>query len=905
MDVIAAFTQAMHEHGIETETFIQADGQRHRFRVTGDKAGSENGWYVLHLGGVPAGAFGCWKRDISERWCAKSTNTMTDIERQALTARIEATKREQEAETARVRAECKAKAELLWPTLAMATSDNPYLARKGVGAYGVRQDERGALVVPVTADGTGLVGFQFIWPDGTKRPLTGTPMKGSHHRIDGSMERVLICEGYATGASLHEATGFTVVIAFAAGNLLTVSQALRAKLPDAVLVLCAEDDRNKTINTGMIMATAAARAAGGLLAIPTFAANSDGTDFNDMHQQQGIDAVRATVEATAFPCVQHEAAAPDHIADANSMASDAAGGVATDAEKLSLRDAEGRRKSQATLMIELASGLELFKDHQEKGYAIVPVGVAKQVLPIRSKAFHAHLEHELYKLTKKGAGGQAKQDAVDTLDAKARFEGTTRDVFIRVAATSDAVYLDLCDEQWRVVEIRASGWQVLDESPVMFVRRQDMKALPVPLSGGGTEQLRQFVNVTDQDWPLIYGWLLAALRGATPFPVMILQGEQGSGKSTTARALRELVDPSGSPLQAPPRKAEDMTAIAANCYVVALDNLSGMDAEMSDGICRLSTGAGISKRQLYTDNDLVTVALARPVMVNGIDQLGSRADLMSRAVQPELPLLLDANKHGEAELWRKYYAERPAILGALLDMLAAGLKGFDEQLPPKVGRLRDWARLVSAAERVSGKPCIFADAYGENVHAGAAQTVEASPFASAVQRLVMRDRTWQGTASDLLRDARAMTDEHEQKSKDFPSTNRVVANALTRAAPALRAMGVVISYGHGKQRVISLGQQEQACKTSSLSSASSKHLPLLGSSESNIVVTSSNQRSNIVANDDRAILATINDGASDDVATITERLKTSGGASFDDADDNDDKFTPYSDSSQAWDEGVV
>lgn len=329
IDGIRRFRVAMREAGIETEAFIQADGQRHRFSVTGDKAGSRNGWYVLHLDGVPAGAFGCWKRNISETWCAKSASTMTDIERQELTARIEASKREQEAEQARVQADCKAKAERLWGEASETVSaDHAYLSAKGVRGYGLRQ-LRDALLVPVRADGGGLVGLQFIKPDGSKRFLTGTPKAGSFHRITGSMERVLICEGYATGASLHEATGCAVAIAFDASNLLAVAQAIRDKLPDAVLVLCADDDRGNPTNPGMNKATAAALAVGGLLAVPSFAADAGGTDFNDMHQQQGIETVRAAVEAAAtsenFRKLEIESSTNLNICDV-------AGGVTTDAE---------------------------------------------------------------------------------------------------------------------------------------------------------------------------------------------------------------------------------------------------------------------------------------------------------------------------------------------------------------------------------------------------------------------------------------------------------------------------------------------------------------------------------------------------------------------------------------------
>lgn len=300
-DVIDRFSQAMREAGIETEAAIQANGQRHRFRVIGDKAGSENGWYVLHLDGVPAGAFGCWKRGVSESWCGKSASGLTDSERQALHDRMEASRRAQEVEQARIRAECKAKAERLWNEAAEAVSaDHLYLVAKGVKSYGLRQ-LRDALVVPVRADAGGLVGLQFIQPDGSKRFLTGTPKAGSYHRITGDMERVLICEGYATGASLHEATGCAVAIAFDAGNLLAVATTLREKLPDAVLVLCADDDRNTEGNPGQTKARAAAQAVGGLLAAPAFPDGATGTDFNDLHHLHGLQAVRTAVEAAVVP----------------------------------------------------------------------------------------------------------------------------------------------------------------------------------------------------------------------------------------------------------------------------------------------------------------------------------------------------------------------------------------------------------------------------------------------------------------------------------------------------------------------------------------------------------------------------------------------------------------------------
>ncbi|WP_340675699.1 DUF927 domain-containing protein [Paraperlucidibaca sp.] len=300
-EVIDSFTQAMRKHGIETGEAIIADGKLKRFRVTGNKAGDTSGWYILHLDGVPNGVFGCYKRDVNEKWCAKLSRPMTAEEKQALEARKAASKLEQEAEQARIWAKGKTRAESLWASAdAAGCIAHPYIVRKGVKAYGIRQ-LGDAIVVPVRDSAGGMTGLQFIKSDGLKILLKGTKKAGSYHRITGDMTRLLICEGYATGASLHEATGFAVAIAIDAGNLLSVVKALRAKLPDTELVLCAEDDRATSGNVGMTKAQAAALEVDGLLAVPTFSDDSNGTDFNDMHQQSGLEAVRAAIEAAARP----------------------------------------------------------------------------------------------------------------------------------------------------------------------------------------------------------------------------------------------------------------------------------------------------------------------------------------------------------------------------------------------------------------------------------------------------------------------------------------------------------------------------------------------------------------------------------------------------------------------------
>jgi hypothetical protein len=153
------------------------------------------------------------------------------------------------------------------------------------------------------------------------------------------------------------------------------------------------------------------------------------------------------------------------------------------------------------------------------------------------------------------------------------------------------------------VKITPRVWQVLDESPVRFRRSRGVLPLPVLEPGGSVDQLRGFLNVSDDTWRLVVARLVAALRPRGPYPVLALFAEQGSGKSTTGRLLRELVDPNAAPLRAEPHDGRDLMIAANNSWCLAYDNLSHVPPWLSDALCRLSTGGGFATRELYADQD--------------------------------------------------------------------------------------------------------------------------------------------------------------------------------------------------------------------------------------------------------------------------------------------------------------
>ena len=267
----ATMLDAMRAAGLgpAKELNLRDDGKLTRYRVEGDKSGSRNGWAVLHSQPVMAGAFGSWKTGESHTWREATTRPQTLAERAELDQRIKAMHAAREAEQVAVHASAADRAAKLWARAHPANNAHPYLQRKHVQAIGIRA-LRDMLLIPARdVDGT-LHTLQFISADGSKRFLTGGRIAGCYCAMGKPVDSLLLCEGYATAATLFEATGAAVAACFSCGNLLPVARALRGKFPKLRLIVCADNDHQTPGNPGVRHARAAARAVGGYVAVPQF-----------------------------------------------------------------------------------------------------------------------------------------------------------------------------------------------------------------------------------------------------------------------------------------------------------------------------------------------------------------------------------------------------------------------------------------------------------------------------------------------------------------------------------------------------------------------------------------------------------------------------------------------------------
>jgi len=471
---------------------------------------------------------------------------------------------------------------------------------------------------------------------------------------------------------------------------------------------------------------------------------------------------------------------------------------------------KGQEPTLADLLVQIAlDEAELFHDAAQRAYATFEVGEHFETWPVRSKGFRLWLRRRLREEHDKSAYSEALQSALEEIESKALFDCPEMAVHVRVAEVGGAVWLDLADGACRTIEITASGWRLVEgKPPVRFIRAPGVLPLPVPQPGGRIDDLRAFLNVRDEaDFVLLVSWLLACLRRRGPFPVLNVNGEQGSAKSTLQRLLRDLVDPNTAPLRSEPKEVRDLVIAAANSWVQAFDNLSHVPPWLSDALCRLSTGGGFATRELYSDREEVIFDAQRPVAINGITDLASRSDLLDRSLNITLSAIPEDQRKDERSLRQAFEAARPRILGALLDAVSAGLANEANIRLDRLPRMADFALWIAACEPALGwAPGTFIEAYTANRASANDAAIEAAIIGPVLQAFMRERITWQGTSTELLAELEEVADDRTRHRKEWPGSARKLSGDLRRIAPNLRTAGIDVAFSKSGKRVIHLGR---------------------------------------------------------------------------------------------------
>jgi hypothetical protein len=479
---------------------------------------------------------------------------------------------------------------------------------------------------------------------------------------------------------------------------------------------------------------------------------------------------------------------------------EARGGEAIESSPATGNETEKSRATERLLRI--ATGARPFRRPDGRYSVSIVVDGHQECHDLESPDVARWLTRLYFEATAGLPSTAALSTAVRALAAQADIAGTADADFVRVGCneSSSPIFLDLGDSTWRAVDIRATGWQVIDRPGVHFRRSAGQRALPVPTHDGSLGNLRKYVNVEPADLPLLIAWLTAALRPTGPHPILVIAGEQGSAKSTLARICRLLVDPHTAPLRSEPSDNRDLMVAALHGWVQAYDNLSAMPDWLSNGLCRLATGGGISTRGLFTNHDEVVWSAHRPVILTAIDDIVKRPDVIDRSILLQLRSIAPSRRRREQDLWAEFMQDYPGILGGLLDAVAAGMRLWSEIQLPELERMADFTHWGEAvAQGVGWQPGTFVKAYRTNRQAASFVALEESLLAQAMLELAKYHGPWKGTPTQLLELIGEWTGYASCTTPGWPKTPSRASVELRRIAAQLRMFGVSVTFERGPQ----------------------------------------------------------------------------------------------------------
>lgn len=452
-------------------------------------------------------------------------------------------------------------------------------------------------------------------------------------------------------------------------------------------------------------------------------------------------------------------------------------------------DVQLDRKGDQTKVIldDVVGSLKLFRDPDGTAYARVG---PRRIMRIDSNEFGDWLRRTAY-----ASGVTASQEQINLVVGIARAHAyeTVEDVHLRVARKGNRIYVDLCDADDRILVISAEGVELIEgdsESPVVFRRSRQ---LPLSVAPGSLSDIRAMVNMDDDQFVVFMACAVKMFFPDTPSPIVNLIGEYGSAKTSTTRVLRSLIDPVTAMVAPGGEKPDDLLVRAWHNYVLTLENMSDL-TKLSDTLCGITTGMGFEVRQLFTNGDLFSIWVRRPVIVNGIDPSKYAADLISRMV--EIELAKPEKRMLESEFEQRLADSAPRMFGAVVGAVVEVLKVLPEIDPHEFAenvRLAEFGAIGEAMARVLGKePGWFVERMVEAQDMAQDEAADDSitmQALEAMQEPVARRGRFLGTPQELLVEMRQSAEVVGLNLARLPLTAATLSRELNQLKPALRKRG--------------------------------------------------------------------------------------------------------------------
>ena len=476
-------------------------------------------------------------------------------------------------------------------------------------------------------------------------------------------------------------------------------------------------------------------------------------------------------------------------------------------------ETETPKESQAVQIYKLISGIAFFfRDTTNTAYAHITVDDHDELLRLESARFQGIVRRRFFEDTGKIASSEALNAAISLVAADACWKGETFKLYNRVGWRDGNLYYDMTDSAWRAIEVDGERWRLLDRPPILFVRQGHQAPQVVPKAGGDIKRLFDFISIgSDDDKLLLLVWLVASFIPDFPHPIPILHGPQGSGKSTTFRRLRLLIDPSSVLTLTFPREISELVQQLSHNWAALFDNVTDLPNWLSDALCRAVTGEGFTKRKLFSDDIDFIYQFQRIIGLNGINAVATKPDLLDRAILIEQERISPDRRRTEEELDAEFKVAIPEILGGIFDALVKAIRIRPTVKLGRVPRMADfahWGYAIAEALGYEGRQ--FLVAYSASIGAQNEEVLAGDAVASAIVDFMEKRTTWAGTATELLTELESVAEKLklDTRARTWPKAPHILTRRVAAVKSNLEDAGIDFDREHSGNRTITLTRQQ-------------------------------------------------------------------------------------------------
>lgn len=409
------------------------------------------------------------------------------------------------------------------------------------------------------------------------------------------------------------------------------------------------------------------------------------------------------------------------------------------------------------------------------------------------------------------------EDINEALKAAALISGVNAPVWYRVAQIPDGIEIDLADEAHRRITVKPNKVEIVTSgSQTVFVRSPHMGSITVPedVSSGDLSKLDKYLNMASENKVLVLAWLTYTMAHAkvesTKYPILVLSGSQGTGKTVMSKLLLKFADPGSIGVRTFPNNQKELAIACQSSHVLAYDNLRFLSPVMADALCIAATGGSITVRKLYTDAEVMATRLHGAVILNGLHPFINQSDLAQRCLTIELLPISKALRQTDAELQEQLHQDYPDIYFGLLDLIARVFAVMPEIKVNEAERMAEFSKWLAAMEVVQGvQEGTYQKYYSDQIVNGQLDALQDNLFGSEILAFAkLQERPWIGTPTKLYDALSAFAVTRIGRSREWPDNAIAMSKRLMPLVASLDAQGIGIQFKRGKERQIIITNED-------------------------------------------------------------------------------------------------